>query len=72
MYPVRYYACNSSCGWTEIRPAVSHVKARYRLLLRVALVLALALCGIILVRRLAPYWNTQHTDESIEQSETSE
>jgi len=72
VYPVRYYACRSACGWTEIRPATSHMKARKRRLLSVALVLLLAVCGIVLARHLAPYWNTQHSDESIEESDTSE
>ena len=67
MYPVRYYACRSACGWTEIRPATSHMKARKRRLLRVALVFLLAVCGIVLARHLAPYWNNQHSDQSIEE-----
>lgn len=72
VYPVRYYACTSACGWTEIRPAASHMKARNRRLLRVVLVLLLALCGIVLARHLAPYWHDQQSDESIEESEFSE
>jgi hypothetical protein len=49
------------------------MKARKRRLLGVALVLLLALCGIVLARHLAPYWNNQHTDESpLEESDTSE
>ena len=72
VYPVRYYACRSACGWTEIRPATSHMKARKRRLLRVALVFLLAVCGIVLARHLAPYWTTHHSDESIEESDTSE
>jgi len=32
----------------------------------------LALCGIVLARHLAPYWNNQHTDESVEESDTAE
>ena len=69
VYPVRYYACRSACGWTEIRPAVSHLKARNRRLLRVALVLLLVLCGVVLARRLAPYWNNNQSDESLEDSD---
>jgi hypothetical protein len=48
------------------------MKARNRNLLRAALVLVLALCGIALVRHLAPYWNSQHSGESLEESESSE
>jgi hypothetical protein len=48
------------------------MKARKRRLLRVALVFLLAVCGIVLARHLAPYWNTHHSDESIEESDTSE
>ena len=69
VYPVRYYACRSACGWTEIRPATSHMKARKRRLLRVALVLLLVLCGGVLARRLAPYWNNNQSDESLEDSD---
>ena len=72
VYPVRYYACTPACGWTGILPAVYRLKARKRRLLRVALLLMLALCGIVLARHLAPYWNNQHTDESVEESDTAE
>jgi hypothetical protein len=72
VYPVRYYACSPACGWTGLLSAVSHLKARKRRLLRIALVLVLALCGIAVARHLAPYWNNQHGDESSEQSDTSE
>jgi hypothetical protein len=41
-------------------------------LLRVAVALLLALCGIALARHLAPYWHNQRSEESIEESETSE
>jgi hypothetical protein len=47
------------------------MKARNRVLLRVALVFILALFGIVLARHLAPYWNS-HSDESLEQSDTPE
>jgi hypothetical protein len=72
VYPVRYYTCRSACGWTGIRPAVSRIRSRSRRLLGVALALLLALCGIALARHLAPYWNYQHSDESLEESDTPE
>jgi cell division protein FtsB len=45
------------------------MKARKRRLLGVALVLLLALCGIVLAHHLAPYWNNHQSDESIEDSD---
>jgi hypothetical protein len=48
------------------------MKARKRRLVRVALVLVLALCGIILAHHLAPYWKNQHREESLEESDDSE
>jgi hypothetical protein len=48
------------------------MKARNRNLLRAALVLMLVLSGIVLVRHLAPYWSHQHSDESLEESDSSE
>ena len=72
VYPVRYYVCSRACGWTGLLSAVTHLRVRKRHLLRVALVLLLALCGIAFARHLVPYWNNQHGDESSEQSDTSE
>ena len=69
VYPVRYYTCRSACGWTGIQPAVSRIKARSLRLLRVALVLMLVLCGIVLARHLAPYWHNQRSDESLEEAD---
>ena len=72
LYPVRYYACTPTCGWKGILPSVSRLQARKRRLLRVALLVLLALCGIALARHLAPYWQNQHSDESVEESEAAE
>ena len=55
VYPVCYYECSGTCGWTGLLSGDWKVRRRH--ILRVALVLLLALGGMASARHLAPYWN---------------